>query len=99
MARIVLIGPGAIGGTVAGGLLASGRHDLTICANQKFRTLTGRGADGSNPQSWPVHVATAPEEIGPADWVILAVKSHQTPSAAGWLRVATGPASKLAVLQ
>ncbi len=99
MARVVLIGPGAIGGTVAGGLLASGRHDLTICSNQKFETLTLKRADGSAAQSWPVHVATSASEIASADWVLLAVKSHQTASAARWLRAAVGPRTKLAVLQ
>jgi 2-dehydropantoate 2-reductase len=99
VARVALIGPGAIGGTVAGGLLASRRHDVTICANQKFETLTVRRADGSATQSWPVRVATSPAEVEPAEWVLLAVKSHQTGSAASWLKATLGPQSKLVVLQ
>jgi 2-dehydropantoate 2-reductase len=99
VARVVLIGPGAIGGTVAGGLLASGRHDVTVCANQHFETLTIRRADGSQAQSWPVRVATRSSEIGPAEWVLLAVKAHQTPSSEGWLKAAVGPSTKLAILQ
>lgn len=99
MARIVLIGPGAIGGTVAGGLLASGRHDLITCANRTFETLTVKRADGSNPQRYPVRVVTSPDDLKAAEWVLLAVKSHQTESAANWLRAAVGPETKLVVLQ
>ena len=35
----------------------------------------------------------------PADWVLLAVKAHQTPGAAGWLSALCGPATTVAVLQ
>jgi 2-dehydropantoate 2-reductase len=97
--RIILIGPGAIGGTVAGGLLASGKHHLTICANQKFDTLTLKRGDGSGSRSYPAHVVTSPGDVGHADWVLLAVKSHQTESAAKWLKAVVGADTKLAVLQ
>ena len=36
---------------------------------------------------------------GPADWVLLAVKAHQTAGAAGWLSALCGPRSTVAVLQ
>jgi 2-dehydropantoate 2-reductase len=99
VARVVLIGPGAIGGTVAGGLLATGRHELTICANQAFDTLTVTRATGDGAASYPARVVTSPSEVGPADWVLLAVKSHQTESAAKWLKAVVGANTKLAVLQ
>lgn len=96
MARIVLIGPGAIGGAMAAALC--GGHDLTICANRGFETLTVRPTQGAVEQ-YKVRVVTAPEAITPADWVLLCVKSHQTASAAKWLTSAVGPRTKLAVLQ
>jgi 2-dehydropantoate 2-reductase len=99
MARIALIGPGAIGGTVAAGILQNGQHDLTICANQKFETLTLTRSDSGAAQSFPVKVVTQASDASPADWVLLAVKSHQTASAAPWLRATVGPRTKLAVLQ
>ncbi len=34
-----------------------------------------------------------------ADWVLLAVKAHQTESAAAWLKATVGPNTRLAVLQ
>jgi 2-dehydropantoate 2-reductase len=99
MARIALIGPGAIGGTAAAALLQTGRHDLTICANRRFETLTVTRSDNGQSQSWPVKVITSPDEAAEADWVLLAVKSHQTAGAGDWLKATVGPNTKLAVLQ
>jgi 2-dehydropantoate 2-reductase len=99
LSAITLIGPGAIGGTAAIALAQGGRHDLTICANQAFDRLVWTRSDSGAEQSFPAKVATTPRDLAPADWVILAVKSHQTDSAADWLRASVGPDTKLAVLQ
>ncbi|MBI3676108.1 MAG: 2-dehydropantoate 2-reductase [Proteobacteria bacterium] len=99
MTRIHLIGPGAIGGTVAAGIAESGRHDFTICGNQAFDALTVTRSDTKEFRSLPVRVVTKPSEVSRADWVLLAVKSHQTPSTAEWLKAAVGPSTKLAILQ
>ena len=96
---IALIGPGAIGGTAAAALLDSGRHDLTICANRPFDTLTTTRSDNGETRGHPVKVLTNPRDASPADWVLLAVKSHQTASAAAWLKATVGPNTKLAILQ
>ena len=98
MTKIALIGPGAIGGTVGFALAEKGR-DLTICANQNFDTLAITRADNKERRSQAVKVVTAPAEATPADWVLLCVKSHQTNSAAAWLKATVGPNTKLAVLQ
>jgi 2-dehydropantoate 2-reductase len=98
MARIALIGPGAIGGTV-GFALAQKGHALVICANTKFSELALTRADSGERRAVPVEVATAPANVKPADWVLLCVKSHQTASAATWLRATVGPTTKIAVLQ
>ncbi|HEV2649643.1 MAG TPA: hypothetical protein VGU69_00170, partial [Rhizomicrobium sp.] len=64
MAGIVLIGPGAIGGTV--GFPLAGKHDLVIAANQKFETLALTRADSGERQAVPVNVVTSPAELKPA---------------------------------
>ena len=97
--RIVLIGPGAIGGAAAGALLTKGGYDLTICANQFYDALTLTRNDTGEAQGFPVRVLTSPTDAEPADWVLLAVKAHQTESAAGWLKATVGPKTKVAVLQ
>jgi 2-dehydropantoate 2-reductase len=99
MARVALIGPGAIGGTVAAGLLASGRHEVVICANQIFDELTLTRADTGATRAFPVCVLASPGDLASMDWVILAVKSHQTASVAAWLRSGVGASTRLAVLQ
>jgi 2-dehydropantoate 2-reductase len=97
MARIVLIGPGAIGGTV--GFPLARKHDLVIAANQKFATLALTRSDNGERQAVPVKVVTSPSDLTPSDWVLVAVKSHQTPSIAGWLKSAVGHGTRVAMLQ
>jgi 2-dehydropantoate 2-reductase len=99
MARIALIGPGAIGGTVAAALLECGRHELVICANQSFEELNLTRADTGAARAFPARVITSADKLTRVDWVVLAVKSHQTPSAAAWLRAGVGPQTRVAVLQ
>ena len=98
MTTITLIGPGAIGGTV-GFALAEQGHDLVVCAHQMFDTLAVTRADSGERRAHAVKVITAPSEAKSADWVLLCVKSHQTDSAAAWLKAVVGPKTKLAVLQ
>ncbi|MEI9993628.1 MAG: 2-dehydropantoate 2-reductase [Rhizomicrobium sp.] len=98
MTSIALIGPGAIGGTI-GFALAEKGHDLVICANQSFAALALTRLDGGRRKALPVRVITTPAEATPADWVLVAVKSHQTPSIAPWLKALVGPGTRIAVLQ
>lgn len=45
-------------------------------------------------------VVTDPRALAPCDWVLLAVKAHQTRAVADWLRAACGPRTRaVAVLQ
>ncbi|MEI9989753.1 MAG: 2-dehydropantoate 2-reductase [Rhizomicrobium sp.] len=98
MTEIALIGPGAIGGTVGFALLEKGR-DLIVCANRRFSELALTRADTKERRALPVEVVTSPADASPADWVLLCVKSHQTDSAAAWLKATVGPDTKIAVLQ
>ena len=99
MSGIALIGPGAIGGTAAIALAEGGAHNLIICANRSFGQLVWTRSDNEAERSFPAKVVTDPKMARPDDWVLLAVKSHQTDSAADWLRATVGPDTKLAVLQ
>ncbi len=67
MARILLIGPGAIGGTV--GFAAGGKHDLVIAAHTKFETLALTRTDTGERKAVPVKVVTSPSDAVPVDWV------------------------------
>jgi 2-dehydropantoate 2-reductase len=96
MERIVLIGPGAIGGAVAGALIESGRT-VTLVARTPFDRLEVVHPGGQVVA--PVECASSPDELSHAEFVLLGVKAHQTESASAWLEATVGPKSILVVLQ
>lgn len=82
---IALVGPGAIGSTVAAVLHAAG-HAVTVCGHTPRDRIEVR-PDGKQPIVVPGPVLTDPDGIdGPVDLVFLAVKDSQNEQAAGWLR-------------
>jgi len=94
---VAIIGPGAIGGTVAFAL--SGRHDVVICANQPFDTLAITRVQTKERRAVPAKVLTSPAQAKPVGWVLICVKSHQTAATTGWLKALVGKNTKVAVLQ
>ena len=81
---IALIGPGAIGSTVAAFLHAAG-HPVLLCGHTPRDSIEVRRDDGK-PIVVPGPVHTDPAEVdGPVDVVLLAVKDTQNEDAAGWL--------------
>jgi 2-dehydropantoate 2-reductase len=100
MASVAVVGPGAIGGWFAAQLLAVGRDEVVLCGRRRFDELV-LDEDGTCRRH-PVRVLTEPgggRPATPVDVVLLAVKAHQTASAAPWLEVLVGPATTVAVLQ
>jgi 2-dehydropantoate 2-reductase len=94
---IAIIGPGAIGGTIAFAL--SDKHDVVICANTAFDTLAITRVLTKERQTVPAKVWTSPAQAKPVDWVLICVKSHQTQAIVGWLKALVGKNTKVAVLQ
>jgi 2-dehydropantoate 2-reductase len=81
---IALVGPGAVGTTVAA-LLHRAGHPVLICGHTPRDGVELR-PDGGDPIVVPGPVHTDPEEVtGPVDVVILAVKATQNDAAAPWL--------------
>jgi len=87
-ARIALVGPGAIGSTVAALLSAAG-HDVLLCGRTARSGLEVRpdpdtGITGPILVSGPVH--TDPAAVSsPVDVVLLGVKDTQNEAVAPWL--------------
>lgn len=82
---IALVGPGAIGSTVAALLHAAG-HRITVCGHTPRDRIEVR-PDAAEPIIVPGPVLTDPDDAdGPVDLVLLAVKDTQNEQAAGWLR-------------
>lgn len=95
---IALIGPGAIGTTVAAALHEAG-HTPTLCGRSPHASLQLRVDDGGVIDV-PGPVRTDPAGIErPFDLVFLAVKATQIAAAAPWLAACCGPRTVLCVLQ
>ena len=92
---IAVIGPGAIGGTVAAWLARA--HDVILCARTPLAALvveTPEGVIEARPE-----VLTDPGGATPVDWVLIATKAYDAASAATWLPGLVGAGTRVAVLQ
>jgi 2-dehydropantoate 2-reductase len=91
--RVAIVGPGAIGATMAAVAARSGA-DLVLCGRTPLERLVVDDEVVAGP------VITDPAAAGgPADVVLLAVKAHQTEGAAPFLRALCGEGTVVVVLQ
>jgi 2-dehydropantoate 2-reductase len=95
--KIAVFGAGGVGGYFGGRLAQSGAQVVFIARGAQLRALQSGGlqvdsikGDFSLPH---VQAVAHPQEAGPVDGVILAVKAWQIPEAARQLRKALGPDS------
>src|SRR4051812_43356746 len=95
--RVAVVGPGAVGATVAAHLAAAARHQLVVCARSPLDELVITTASGELRAA--ARVATRPADAGSADWVLVATKAHQTEGAAEWLAHFSAGGATVAVLQ
>lgn len=97
---IAVVGPGAIGGTVAAWLSHSSRvASVTLCPRTPLDRLEVVAPDGRLIEASPF-VVTDPSEItAPVDWVLVATKAYDVTAASAWLAPLVGPETKVAVLQ
>lgn len=94
---IAIVGPGAIGTTVAAALHQAGRTPL-LCGRTPRDRLTL--LDGDRRVDVPGPVLTDPDQAGrKMDLVFLAVKATQTEAASGWLAALCRPDTVVCVLQ
>lgn len=94
---VAVVGPGAIGTTVAAALHEVGRTPL-LCGRTSRDHLTLQ--DGDRFITVPGPVQTNPKQIArTADLVFLAVKATQIEAAEEWLSVLAGPETIVCVLQ
>ena len=96
--NIALVGPGAVGTTVAALLYKAG-HSVLVCGHTPRDSIELR-PDGEDPIVVPGPVRTDPGEVaGPVDVVVLAVKATQNGDAQGWLTRLCDDHTIVAVLQ
>lgn len=108
MARIAIVGVGAIGGVVASLLQSAGRHELVLCARRPLKGLVVEspaiGLRSDMVEIRPeieieARIWTQPEEAQPVDWVMVATKAYDVPAAARWLEWLREKNTPVAVLQ
>ena len=97
MTTIALIGPGAIGGTLAAWLGQRSDLDLTVCVRTPFERLTLETPDATITAS--PRLATQPSQVKPVDWVLVATKAYDDAGAAPWLDALVGPDTHVAVIR
>ena len=94
--RVLLVGPGAVGGTVAAWLDHVG-HEVTLGVRTPFGRLLVDTPDvplEANPS-----ILRDPHAMGAVDWVLVATKTYDVEAAANWLEPFRNSAARVAVLQ
>jgi 2-dehydropantoate 2-reductase len=97
MARIAIVGVGAIGGVTAALLQQAGGHELLLCTR---RPMSGLSVE--TPEDLVNVRATFvsdPSEAFEVDWVIVATKAYDVAGAAKWLERLCSNGAPVAVLQ
>jgi 2-dehydropantoate 2-reductase len=94
--RVAVVGPGAIGATVAAAVQGA---DVLLCGRTPHeRLIVEREGGGTEIVPGPVLVDPAAVP-GPVEVVLLAVKAHQTEAAAPFLRALASDGTVVVVLQ
>jgi 2-dehydropantoate 2-reductase len=91
---VAIVGPGAIGATVA----AAVKADVRLYGRTPHEQLVVE-REGGDTEIVPGPVLTDPTAAEPVDVVLLAVKAHQTEGAAPFLRALCRPGTVVVVLQ
>jgi 2-dehydropantoate 2-reductase len=97
MPSILLVGPGAIGATLAAWLAQEPGNRLVVAARTSFDSIEATTPDGVLRAS--PRVLTDPRQAEPVDWVLVATKAYDSDAAARWFTNARGPRTRLAVIQ
>lgn len=97
MRSILLIGPGAIGATLAAWLAQDDRNHVSVAVRTPIDSLevtTPQGIIRATPR-----ILTDPLQAKHVDWILVATKAYDSESASAWFPNATGRHTRLAVIQ
>jgi 2-dehydropantoate 2-reductase len=97
MARVAIVGVGAIGGVVASLLQSAGRHEVVLCTRRPLSGLVVETPDGATLINGTVLTNAA--DAHPVDWVIVATKAYDVEGAAQWLKGLCAKDAAVVVLQ
>ncbi|MDB5589195.1 MAG: 2-dehydropantoate 2-reductase [Devosia sp.] len=97
MTSVAIIGPGAIGGTLAAWLAQDPALSITLCARTPFSGLHVETPDGTLTAS-PL-VLTDPADAVAVDWVLVCTKTYDVEATKVWLDRLVAPQTLVAVVQ
>lgn len=97
MAKVAVVGVGAIGASLAAGLMVTERHELVLCTRRPLNDLRVETPFG---EVWlRAQNITEPSHAEPVDWVLVATKTYDAESTAKWFGRLCGPATRVAIVQ
>ena len=109
MARIAIVGAGAIGAVAASLLQSTGQHELALCVRRPIQGLivetpaigirSGMSEEIRPETLLDAQIWTDPSQAEPVDWVLVATKAYDVPSTARWLERLRSASTPVAVLQ
>ena len=97
MARVAVVGVGAIGGVLAALLETTGLHEITLCTRRAVEPLTVKTPEGA--VTVKARNLTDPKQAGAVDWVLVATKTYAAAGAGEWLRGLAKDGAVVAVVQ
>lgn len=97
MARIAIVGVGAIGAVIAALLKSAEQHELILCTRRPLSHLSVETPEGT------IHIRctnlTSPLKAEPVDWIVVATKTYDAPAAGAWLERLSKQGTPVAVIQ
>jgi 2-dehydropantoate 2-reductase len=97
MARIAIVGVGAIGGVTAALLQQAGGHELLLCTRRPMSGLSVETPD--RLVKVQASILNSPSEAFGVDWVLVCTKAYDVDGAAKWLEQLCSNGAPVAVLQ
>lgn len=101
--RIAVFGAGAIGGYLAARLAAAGRTELSLVARGPHLAAIREGGlrlvEGGIEHAYPVRASADTAELGPQDYVVLAVKAHSLTGSLDQLAPLIGEGTSVVTMQ
>jgi 2-dehydropantoate 2-reductase len=99
MPSITIIGPGAIGGTVAAWLAQDPINQVSICARTPFSQLRVDTPNRTLIATPPLFFSPNKNQLVPQDWVLIATKAYDVDTAVQWLPELISDYTRVAILQ
>ena len=97
MARVAVVGVGAIGGALAALLETAGGHEITLCTRRPLPALTVKTPQGAvNVKARNV---IDPAQAMPGDWVLVATKAYDAEATARWFPALCADGAPVAIVQ